>query len=83
MTGFQTLTRENVHVNAEQRLDLNLRLTPGAVTETVTVTSGAPLLQSETSAVEQTIDTKAINQTPLNGRNWVYIAQLTAGVVSK
>jgi hypothetical protein len=82
VTGFQTLTRENVHVNAQQRLEVNLRLTPGAVTETVTVTSAAPLLQSETSGVGQTIDTKEINQTPLNGRNWVYIAQLTAGAVS-
>jgi hypothetical protein len=82
VTGFQTLTRQNVHVNAQQRLELNLQLTPGAVSETVIVTSGAPLLQSETSGVEQTVDTKEINQTPLNGRNWVYIAQLTAGAVS-
>jgi len=82
VTGFQTLTRQNLHVNAEQRLEVNLRLTPGAVSETVTVSSEAPLLQSETSAVGQTIDTKEINQTPLNGRNWVYIAQLTAGAVS-
>jgi hypothetical protein len=82
VTGFQTLTRQNLHVNAQQRLEVNLRLTPGAVSETVTVSSEAPLLQSETSAVGQTIDTKEINQTPLNGRNWVYIAQLTAGAVS-
>jgi hypothetical protein len=82
VSGFQTLTRENLHVNAQQRLEVNLRLTPGAIAETVTVTSAAPLLQNETSAVGQTIDTKTINETPLNGRNWVYIAQLTAGSVS-
>ena len=28
----------------------------------------------------QVISTQTINDTPLNGRNWVYIAQLTAGV---
>ena len=28
----------------------------------------------------QVVDTETINNTPLNGRNWVYIAQLTAGV---
>ena len=80
--GFQTLTRQNLHVDAEQRLEADLRLTPGEVSETITVTTDAPLLQTETSAVGQTIDTKTINNTPLNGRNWVYIAQLTAGAVS-
>ena len=82
VNGFQTLTRENLHVDAQQRLEVNLPLTPGSVSETVTVTSDAPLLQTETSAVGQTIDAKTINDTPLNGRNWVYIAQLTAGSVS-
>ena len=82
VNGFQTLTREHLHVDAQQRLEVNLPLTPGSVSETVTVTSDAPLLQTETSGVGQTIDTKTINETPLNGRNWVYIAQLTAGAVS-
>src|ERR1700761_8573805 len=59
--GFQTLTRQNLHVDAQQRLEANLRLTPGEVSQTVTVTSAAPLLQTETSAVGQTIDTKTIN----------------------
>jgi hypothetical protein len=82
VNGFQTLSREHLHVDAQQRLEVNLPLTPGSVSETVTVTSDAPLLQTETSGVGQTIDTKTINETPLNGRNWVYIAQLTAGAVS-
>ncbi len=82
VNGFQTLTRQNLHVDAQQRLEVDLRLTPGKVSQTITVTSAAPLLQTETSAVGQTIDTKTINNTPLNGRNWVYIAQLTAGTVS-
>jgi hypothetical protein len=82
VNGFQSLTRENLHVNAQQRLEVDLPLTPGSVSETVTVTSDGPLLQTETSGVGQTIDTQTINNTPLNGRNWVYIAQLTAGSVS-
>jgi len=82
VNGFQTLTRQNLHVDAQQRVQADLRLTPGRVSETLTVSSAAPLLQTETSGVGQTIDTKTINDTPLNGRNWVYIAQLTAGAVS-
>jgi hypothetical protein len=78
--GFQTVTRENLHVDAQSRVGLNLRLQPGAVTETVTVSSAAPLLETQSGAVGQVISTQIINNTPLNGRNWVYIAQLTAGV---
>ena len=49
--GFQTLARQNLHVDAEQRLEADLRLTPGEVSQTITVTTDAPLLQTETSAV--------------------------------
>ena len=79
-SGFQTTARENLHLDAEQRLNIVLTLVPGAVSQTVTVSDAAPLLQSETNAVEQVISSQTINDTPLNGRNWVYIAQLTAGV---
>jgi carboxypeptidase family protein len=79
-TGFKTMTHENLHLDMQQRLDLNFKLTAGAVTETVDVNSGAPLLETQDSAVGQVISTKEINDTPLNGRNWVYIAQLTNGV---
>lgn len=78
--GFQTTSRQNLHVDAQQRLDVNLSLTPGEVSQTVTVTGAVALLQTQSSAVGQVVDTKTINETPLNGRNWVYIAQLTAGV---
>jgi hypothetical protein len=78
--GFQTVTRENLHLDIQQRLNLNLTLPPGSVSQTVTISSAAPLLQTQDAAVGQVISTKVINDTPLNGRNWVYIAQLTAGV---
>jgi hypothetical protein len=79
-SGFQTTSRQNVHVDVQQRLQVNLALTPGQVSQTVTVTGAVALLQTQSSAVGQVVDTKTINETPLNGRNWVYIAQLTAGV---
>jgi hypothetical protein len=78
--GFETVTRENLHLDIQQHLNVNLTLPPGAVSQTVTITSAAPLLQTQDAAVGQVISTKTINDTPLNGRNWVYIAQLTAGV---
>lgn len=78
--GFKTVTRENLHVDAQQRLSVNITMPTGLVSQTVTVTSAPPLLQTDSGSVSQTIETNTINNTPLNGRNWVYIAQLTAGV---
>jgi len=78
--GFETVTRDHLHVDAQQRLGVNITLTPGSVSQTVTVSDAPPLLETQTGSVGQVISTETINNTPLNGRNWVYIAQLTAGV---
>jgi hypothetical protein len=54
----------------------------GSAKQEVTVTTAAPLLQAENAAIGQTIDTKAVNDLPLNGRDWVSLAQLSAGVAT-
>ena len=77
---FETTTQENITLNIQDRLSITIVLKPGAVTESVTVTAAPPLLQTATSSVGQVMDTDTINNTALNGRNWIYIAQLTAGV---
>ncbi len=78
--GFQTTTQENVTVNIQDVLNVPLTLKLGMQTETVTVTTAPPMLQSENASVGQVMTTQTINNTPLAGRNWVYMAQLTAGV---
>jgi hypothetical protein len=80
--GFGIATRTNLVVQIQSRVSVDLLLKPGSVTESVTVSAALPLLQSQNGAMGQVIDTQMINNTPLNGRNWVYIAQLTAGTVS-
>jgi outer membrane receptor protein involved in Fe transport len=79
--GFRQLKREAVRleVNQTARLDFSLEL--GAVTETVNVTASTPLIESDTSAIGQVVETKAIEDLPLNGRNFVQLAILGPGVV--
>lgn len=79
--GFENALQENIHVDVQARVKVDLTLRPGSVTQTVRVTSAPPPLQTETSSVGQVLSTTTIDNTPLNGRNWVYIIQLTAGVV--
>ncbi|HEV2575700.1 MAG TPA: carboxypeptidase-like regulatory domain-containing protein [Acidobacteriaceae bacterium] len=77
--GFEQITQKDIAVNIGQRANLNITLKPGAVSETVTVTSAPPLLQSQDSSTGQTFTTREINDTPLNSRNAIYLAQLSAG----
>lgn len=79
-SGFESTVQKNIQVNVQQRVMVPIALRIGSATETVTVTTAPPILQTDTATIGQTIDTEAINNTPLNGRNWVYIAQLSAGV---
>ena len=78
--GFATVTQENVTVDVQQRRAVDITLSAGQVSEVVDVTAAPPLLQTEEASTGQVIAARTIDQTPLNGRNWVYIAQLTAGV---
>ena len=80
--GFGTISKTNVVVQIQSRISVNLTLKPGTVSESVTVSASLPLLESQTGAIGQVVDAQQINNTPLNGRNWVYIAQLTSGTVS-
>jgi hypothetical protein len=77
--GFETTTQNNLHLDMQQRLNVVIALKPGAATETVTVNTETPLMQTQESSVGQVMDTATIDSVPLSGRNWVFIAQLAAG----
>ncbi|HEY0307816.1 MAG TPA: TonB-dependent receptor [Acidobacteriaceae bacterium] len=79
--SFATTTQTDLNLNIQQRLTSNLTLNVGDVSETVEVNSSSQLLQTEDASVGQVITAKVIDETPLAGRNWIYAAQLTAGVV--
>ncbi len=78
-SGFKkkVLTGIVLQVNQEARLDLTLEV--GAVTETVTITGEAPLMQTENSAVGQVIDNRYNTQIPLNGRDFSQLILLVPG----
>jgi len=78
--GFSTAIAENVEatVNARQRIDLTL--SAGAVTETVTVSGATPLLESASSERGQVISREQIVNLPLNGRAYADLALLSPGV---
>jgi hypothetical protein len=59
------------------RVDANLTI--GAADETVSVETTTPLLQSESSSVQSSVNQQAVQDLPLNGRNFVQLVQLVVG----
>ncbi len=78
--GFKTEVATHVVVDVSARVLANFQLQPGAVSETVEVSTTAPVLQAEDASVGQVVDQRNVNNLPLNGRNFTFLAQLAAGV---
>src|SRR5260370_9381175 len=78
--GFQTTTQTNIAVNVGADVVINFALKPGAVTQTVEVVATVPVLQTQNAAVGRVVDSRNVNELPLNGRNFTFLAQLVAGV---
>ena len=78
--GFQTTTQHNVIVNVGADVVVDFMLKPGLVTETLDVTTATPVLETQNASVGQVVDSRSVNNLPLNGRNFTFLAQLVAGV---
>jgi len=79
--GFKQTTQGGIRLEVNQiaRIDLTMQL--GAVSESVEVQAAAPLLESSTSAVGQVVESKAVSDLPLNGRNFAQLALGSPGVI--
>jgi hypothetical protein len=78
--GFGRYTRTGISITVQETVRADVTLKPGQVAQAVEVTSGPPVLESETSSVQQLVDRNRILNLPLNGRNVVFLAQTASGV---
>ena len=78
--GFQKVQQNNVTVDVQQKVLVDIALPPGQATEVVVVNAAPPALQTQDASVGQVIEERAVNALPLNGRNFTFLAQLSAGV---
>lgn len=79
-SGFATLTRKNVTLNVGARLNLEFTLSLAGQTQAVTVTGEPPILETTRSQVSSTVNERAIEDLPTNGRNFINFVLLTPGV---
>ena len=78
--GFPRQVVGPIEVNVQARPEVNIVLRVGKISETVTVTSEGPQLETETSELGQVVSGQQATTLPLNGRNFAQLAQLAAGV---
>jgi hypothetical protein len=79
-TGFSPSVVKSVPVQVNQRQAVDFVLKVGGINETIEVSSNdVPVLQTLDASNAQAFSSEVINQTPLNGRNYVFIAQFAAG----
>src|SRR5215469_5925983 len=81
-SGFQTEQADNVDVEVNQNIVQNFSVKVASSTEIVTVEGTAPIIESTTMTVGQTIDRRTVQEIPLNGRHFVDLALLVPGSVT-
>ena len=81
-TGFRTFTSRGITLALNQDYDLPVQLQVGQVTESVQVEANPVQVETTNTQISTVIETRAIVDMPLNGRNWTTLQQLTPGVVA-
>ena len=79
LPGFVTAQRDNFELQVGQAAVLNFRMTLASVAETVTVAGQAPLVDTTQSKLGGNVDSRQVQELPVNGRNWMVLTMLTPG----
>ncbi len=82
LAGFRKQVQSGVTLQVNQTARLDIALQVGDVSEQVTVTAEASLLESETSSRGSVIDQRKMVELPLNGRDYNQLALLSPGVLA-
>src|SRR6478609_2904509 len=80
--GFKTSLQSDLVLELNQRARLDVAMQVGGITETVTVSGEAALLQTETTQVGSVISAETIVNTPLISRNPIALTLLAPGVTT-
>lgn len=78
--GFKQIVKPDVVLNVQDNASLNFGMEIGSVSETVTVTGGAPLMETQEATVSTVTDREFVANLPLNGRTLQNLIELTPGV---
>lgn len=79
-SGFKRFKQEGITLGAGQNVEQNVTLVIGALTESIEVTSQAPLLNTENANISSDVSARQVVDLPLNLRNVISLAELNSSV---
>ena len=79
-TGFKNFVRNGIEVNVNDRLEVNIALEVGALSETVTITEDAPLLDTTGGSVGRVVGFQEARDLPMNHGDPDNLIKLSGGV---
>src|SRR3984893_4279939 len=82
IAGFETQLAKGVVLEVSNNAVQNFGLKVANTTEVVTVEGAAPVIEATTMTVGQTINSRTVQEIPLNGRHSVDLGLLVAGSVT-
>ena len=80
LRGFRPFTQAGLVLVVGQKVELPITLTVGPVSESVTISAELPILQTANAEVSDVINNRQVARLPLNGRQFLQLAQLTDGI---
>jgi hypothetical protein len=79
VNGFQTANIPSLAVSAGDRRRADVTLTIGAASETIEIMTTTPALQTDASSIGSNVTERAVQDLPLNGRNFISLVQIIPG----
>ncbi len=76
--GFKVASAKNVQLQVQQSLTQNFTLEVGEVTQTVSVSAAAALLQTQNSSLGTVVPTETMSELPVNNRNYLNLTAVSA-----
>jgi len=81
--GFQSVESKDLRLQIDEARELDFSLQPATVNTTVEVSGNAVAVETTNPSLGQVITSQEVSQLPLNGRDFVQLATLTAGATAE
>lgn len=79
--GFKSALRTGINLDVGQELIVNFTLAVGQVSQQVTVSANAPLVNTTTAETSGFVGEREVKDLPLNGRSWDNLIALNPGAI--
>ena len=79
--GFQKVTKTGIIVEINQTVRTDFTLPVGTINDSITVEAQATAIKTDDASISEIMGARAVSELPLNGRDPMQVARMTAGVL--